>query len=228
MHFQVSDFRRRNVSPSSSHHLRRHCDSDGGNRGFSHPLWGCGPREPPRSYDAGNRTFSLFVDFIPLSLSNQALRSIFEIAGRVIDVFISRKARKFRKEAFGFVRFSKLKDAKYAIHNLDGFEVNGRRLSVSMAKYRKGGALIERRWPPAEQLTNMDRRIKNPSLRENRKYIDVLMGKKQSLPKEDEVIKTIPISVTIHAAENEETVNMLNQAIIAENSEIINITKAKK
>ena len=97
-----------------------------------------------------------------------------------------------------------------------------------MAKYCKGGALFDRKRTPAELRTKKPRSIKNPSLRDNKKYIDVLMGKKQSFQKEEEVINTIPISITIQAAENEKTVKMLHQAIIVENSEIINITKAKK
>ena len=115
-----------------------------------------------------------------------------------------------------------------AVQNLDGFEVNGRRLRVSMAKNCKGGALFQRGKQPDEQPANRNRRIKNPSITDNRKYIDVLMGKKQSPPNEEKATKIIPICVTVDPAENEETVNILNQAIIAENSEIINFTETKR
>ena len=46
--------------------------------------------------------------------------------------------------------------------------------------------------------------------------------------KEDDGIKTIPIYLTIEASENKEIVKMLNQAIIAENTDVINIKKAEK
>ena len=82
--------------------------------------------------------------------------------------------------------------------------------------------------PPTEDLVIGDRKIRNLALRDHRKYIDVLMGNKQSASKEDDGTKTMPICFTIDAAENVKITNTMNQAIIAENSEIINITKATK
>ena len=85
------------------------------------------------------QSVSLFVDYLPRDTTNNALRKIFETEGRVSDVFISRKSRNFRREAFGFVRFFNRHDARNAILNLDGFVFKGIRLSVSMAKFSKGG-----------------------------------------------------------------------------------------
>ena len=97
-----------------------------------------------------------------------------------------------------------------------------------MTKYRKGGLAFKRMMPPVEGMANGFRKIINPSLRDHRKHSDVLMGKKEMVSKKDEDNKIIPICFTIDAAENFDIVNMLDRAIIAENSEIINIAKARK
>ena len=117
---------------------------DSGNRGLSHLQWRCGPREPPRALGGAfqNSPVSLFVDCIAEVISSGWLRFIFEKVGRVEDVFISAKARKFRKEAFGFVRYTRLQDAKNAINRLDGLALKGMRLKVSLARYSKGGSAI--------------------------------------------------------------------------------------
>ena len=79
-------------SRQNSHRFRQSGERFGGNRGFSHPQWGCGPREPHRSPDLINQVspVSLFVDGIPENLPPSRLRSIFENIGCVVDVFISK------------------------------------------------------------------------------------------------------------------------------------------
>ena len=171
------------IHPSNSNNLRHQSVCAGGNRGVSHPQWGRGPLEPHQSIGAKNRTFSLFVDFIPIDTTNNALRKIFEVEGRVNDVFISRKARKFRREAFGFVRFYNRQDARNAVRNLDGFVMKGMRLSVSMAKYNKRGGSFRDLNPPSEGKTAAFRKINNPAFRDQRKYAEVLMGKQKGTSK---------------------------------------------
>ena len=168
------------------------------------------------------------MDYIPLDTTINALRKIFENEGRVNDIFISRKARKFRREAFSFVRYYNLQDAKNAVRNLDGFEVKGMRLSVSMAKYNKGGVSFKKLNSPSEEKAAGFRRITKPFFRDQRKYAEVLMGKQKVVSKGDEGKKAIPINFTIEAVENKEIVKMLDQAIIAENTDVINIIKAEK
>ena len=56
-----------------------------------------------------------------------------------MGVFISHKIRRFKKEAFGFVRFAALHEAKNAICHLDGLWVKGGKLRVAMARFYKGG-----------------------------------------------------------------------------------------
>ena len=73
-------------------------------------------------------------------MSNSRLKDIVDGEGSVIDVFISRKLRKSTRYAFGLVRFNRFQEAKNAIKNLDGYEVRGYCLRVSMAKFNKGGS----------------------------------------------------------------------------------------
>ena len=116
----------------------------GGNRGFSRLPWRYGPREPHRSLGCAKRNppVTLLVDRIPVGMSTSRLRIIFEKEGCVEDVFISKKAKKFKKEAFGFVRYARLQETRNAIIYLDGFAVSGMRLRFSMARYKKGGSTI--------------------------------------------------------------------------------------
>ena len=67
-------------------------------------------------------------------MASSWLRIIFEKEGSVDDVFISKKFRKFRNEAFDFVTFRGLQDARNAIKNLNGFAVRGMKLRVSVAR----------------------------------------------------------------------------------------------
>ena len=66
------------------------------------------------------------MDCIPFGMTSQWLKIIFEKEGCVDDVFISKKVKKFRKEAFGFVRYTNVQDARRAITNLDGLPCEGR------------------------------------------------------------------------------------------------------
>ena len=70
------------------------------------------------------------------------LRDVFGKAGRVTDAFISKKERRFKTNAFGFVRFATLKEASNAIESLNGWQVKGSTLSVELAKFHKGGEAI--------------------------------------------------------------------------------------
>ena len=141
-------------------------------------------------------------------MSSSWLRSIFEREGRVDDVFISKKIRKFKKDALGFVRFRSCQDVVNAIINLNGFLVRGLRLRVSMATFKRQNSTIK------GHVTGY-RRIKIPSFRDQRKYSEVLMGKQHQALKGEWGNNVIPILLTHNAAENRETVKMLEHTIIA-------------
>ncbi|KAK8714564.1 hypothetical protein V6N13_149754 [Hibiscus sabdariffa] len=83
------------------------------------------------------KAFSFYVENIPKALHWKGLRHVFARYGDVVDVFIARKLSKAGKK-FGFVRFKKQEDANRAIVSLNGFVLNGAKLSVSMAKFAGG------------------------------------------------------------------------------------------
>ncbi|KAK8675583.1 hypothetical protein V6N13_033649 [Hibiscus sabdariffa] len=85
------------------------------------------------------KAFSLYVENIPKALHWKGLGHVFARYGDVVDVFIARKLSKAGKK-FGFVRFKKQEDANRAIVSLNGFVLNGAKLSVSMAKFAGGRA----------------------------------------------------------------------------------------
>ena len=151
------------------------------------------------------------------------LRTIFERQGRVDDVFISRKPRKFSKDAFGFVKFRSLQDARRAIKILDGFELRGKRLRVWMARYQKGGSSFQNK--TVRQGAGY-RRIVNPSFRDHRKYAEVLKDNQLLVPDENRNNNIIPIYFTLNSSENKEVVQMLDHAVIAENSGVIHIAQS--
>ena len=68
--------------------------------------------------------------------------------------------------------------------------------------------------------------IEKLSFRDHRKYSEVLTGK-QLTPKDDEVTNAIPICFTLKAAENKDVGKMLDHAIIAENTEVINLAQSE-
>lgn len=155
-----------------------------GHRGVARLPWRRGPREPP-SYRLGpnlDSLITLFVDYIPRGLPPVELRKIFEKEGKVIDVFISRKSRPQKNYAFGFVRFESEAEAKRAILHVNGFEVDGMKLKIAVAKYNKVGRPFDIHGARhIEARPKANRRIKNPSFRDNRKYSEVLLGRKKEV-----------------------------------------------
>lgn len=112
-----------------------------GNRGQPRHPWWPGPREPPqlKPGDTSNGVVSLFVDGITRNTTISELRRLFETTGMVADVYISGKHRKNTKVSFGFVRFYKDCEATQAIKQLDGYNLHGSIIRVTIAKYQKGG-----------------------------------------------------------------------------------------
>ncbi|CAO2814239.1 unnamed protein product [Amaranthus hypochondriacus] len=145
-----------------------------GNRGKTRFQWQRGPREPPVVADGRQHESptTLFVDNLHHGMAKEWLWDIFLEYGTVEDVFVSRKIRKNKREAFGFVRYKKKKQALRAIENLHGHVIKGKPISVSMARYDKGGDTFHN-IPPKKQ----DRSIKFPSLRDGRRYDEVVRGK---------------------------------------------------
>ena len=167
------------------------------------------------------------MDNISEGMSLNLLRCLFEKYGYVEDVFISKKPRKHKLGAFGFVRLTHLQDARMAKNYLNGFVVCGSKLTVSLAKYNKDGSIFKNQNSCFNGCLNQPREIKKPSFRDHRKDSDVLIGKQKVNPNVNNDLNIIPICFTVNAIENVDTVKMLDKAVIAENSEVIHLKQAE-
>ena len=150
---------------------------------------------------------------------------IFEQEGVIEDVFISTKKRKSSSDYFDFVRFKRYSQALSAIKNLNGLSVRGKALKVSLARFNKGGAPFSH----SNQKVEIPKKrvIQNPAFRDKRSYSEVLLNKRKFETMKEEEVKSIPISFTITVAAVDQNESMLERAIIAENTEVINLSKAE-
>ena len=162
------------------------------------------------------------MDCIPRGIDPRWLKLIFQTEGTVVDVYISRKIKRFRKDAFGFVRFNRRQEAEKAIKNLNGFGMKDCKLRVSMARFNKGGIPTKNQNPAINHHNTYSRKIKSPALRDHRKYSEVLLEKPA---KSVETNNIIPIKFTLTATENLDIVSHLKYSIIAENTDVLNLAQ---
>ena len=76
----------------------------------------------------------LFVGGLANDVSRGDLEREFEGFGRIDDIFVARNP-----PGFGFVVFSKSRDADYAIKKMDGHEIRGEKIRVEAARERGAG-----------------------------------------------------------------------------------------
>jgi RNA recognition motif-containing protein len=79
----------------------------------------------------------LFVGGLAYSKSNQDLQAMFEAFGAVTSAVIIMDKFTGQSKGFGFVEMTNDDEAQAAIKALDGTEVDGRRIGVSVAKPRE-------------------------------------------------------------------------------------------
>ena len=79
----------------------------------------------------------LFVGGLAYSKSNQDLQAMFEAFGQVDSAVIIMDKFTGQSKGFGFVEMTNDDEAQAAIKALDGTEVDGRRIGVSVAKPRE-------------------------------------------------------------------------------------------
>jgi RNA recognition motif-containing protein len=84
----------------------------------------------------GNR---LFVGNLPYSVTELDLRDLFGAHGTVTDAKIVTDRETGRPRGFGFVEMSSEAEAKAAIEEINGRDVQGRAVAVKEAEERKGG-----------------------------------------------------------------------------------------
>jgi cold-inducible RNA-binding protein len=79
-------------------------------------------------------TAKLYVGGIPYRTTEDEMRTAFEEAGAVTSVSIIMDRMTGRSRGFGFVEMASEAEAQAAIDRWDGKEMDGRMLSVSMAR----------------------------------------------------------------------------------------------
>lgn len=84
-------------------------------------------------------TRKLFVGGIAWATTNDGLREAFERFGEVEDARIITDRDTGRSRGFGFVTFSEEAAAQTAMQEMDGEELDGRRLRVNEANERRRG-----------------------------------------------------------------------------------------
>jgi RNA recognition motif-containing protein len=84
----------------------------------------------------GNR---LYVGNLPYSVTELDLRDLFAPMGTVTEAKIVTDRETGRPRGFGFVEMSSEAEAKKAIQELDGRDVQGRPVAVKEAEERRGG-----------------------------------------------------------------------------------------
>ena len=80
---------------------------------------------------------TIYVGNINYSLSEDDIRKIFEVMGKVESVKIVQDKRSGRSKGYGFVEMPDKKEAMEAIKTLDGKEVSSRNLRVLKAHTTK-------------------------------------------------------------------------------------------
>ena len=82
----------------------------------------------------------LYVGNLPFSADESAVRSLFEQNERTVEeVKLITDRTTGRPRGFGFVEMSNSEDADKAIRELNGYELDGRALTVNEARERNTG-----------------------------------------------------------------------------------------
>lgn len=79
----------------------------------------------------------MYVGNLPYSVANQDLSQLFESFGQVTSAQVIMDKFTGRSKGFGFVEMESDESAQKAIADLNGYEIEGRKLSVSIARPRE-------------------------------------------------------------------------------------------
>ena len=80
---------------------------------------------------------NIFVGNLPYSTTSEELESLFGEKGTVTSAQVIYDRTTGQSRGFGFVEMSSDDEARAAIADLNGFDVNGRRLTVNEARPRE-------------------------------------------------------------------------------------------
>lgn len=76
----------------------------------------------------------LYVGSLSFDTTNEALKELFETAGTVVSASVIMDRETNRSKGFGFVEMGTEQEANAAISALNGKELDGRTINVSMAR----------------------------------------------------------------------------------------------
>lgn len=79
----------------------------------------------------------LFVGSLPWSVDDAALAQLFAQAGNVVSAQVVKDRETGRSRGFGFVEMSTEEEAQNAVNNLNGTDVEGRKIVVNIARPRE-------------------------------------------------------------------------------------------
>ncbi len=79
----------------------------------------------------------LFVGSLPWAVDDARLAQIFSQAGNVVSAQVVKDRETGRSRGFGFVEMSTDEEAQAAIQNLNGSDIEGRKIVVNIAKPRE-------------------------------------------------------------------------------------------
>lgn len=79
----------------------------------------------------------LFVGSLPWGVDDAALAALFAQAGTVASAQVVKDRETGRSRGFGFVEMSSDEEAQNAVKNLNGMDVEGRKIVVNIARPRE-------------------------------------------------------------------------------------------
>ncbi len=79
----------------------------------------------------------LFVGSLPWGVDDAKLRDFFSQAGNVVSAQVVKDRETGRSRGFGFVEMSTEEEAKAAVDNLNGADLDGRKIIVNIARPRE-------------------------------------------------------------------------------------------
>lgn len=81
----------------------------------------------------------LYVANLSYNTTEADLRSAFEAHGGIAEIFLATDRETGRPRGFGFITFNTDEEAQAAIAKMNGFELDGRALTVNEARPKEGG-----------------------------------------------------------------------------------------
>jgi len=79
----------------------------------------------------------LFVGSLPWAIDDAGLAQLFSQAGNVVSAQVVKDRDTGRSRGFGFVEMSTEEEAQAAVNNLNGTDVEGRKIVVNIARPRE-------------------------------------------------------------------------------------------